>query len=86
MQRDPALAPGVACDDPKGARSGMSPFMQTIDRTSHLLRKYSEEWIVDENDANELAKKVEELSWAAVLLYGVTGLQPGKDFKADFFT
>lgn len=85
MQKDSALAPGVACDAPK-ERGGERPLTQTLQRTSEILRKYSEEWVVDPTDANDLKQKIEELSWAAVILYGVTGLQPGKEFKADFFT
>jgi hypothetical protein len=86
MQEDPALAAGVAQDMQTDVRTAARPLIQTVERAGERIRKHAEEWLVDGSDAEELAKKVEELSWIAVILYGVTGLQPGKQFKADFFT
>ena len=84
IQKDPELAPGVACDS-ADETSAMQSFMQTMDRAGHNLRKYSEEWVVDASDPKELQMKIDELTWAAVILYGVVGVQPGKKFIADFF-
>ena len=86
MQEDPALARGVAQDMQTDVRNGAQPLMQTIERAGETIRKYAEEWFVDGSNAKELKEKVEELSWTAVILYGITDLQPGKQFKADFFT
>lgn len=62
------------------------PLKNVLDKQGELIRKYAEQWIVDTNDKKGLRTKVEELRFLAVLLYGVAGLQKGKDFNADFFT
>ena len=36
------------------------------------------------NPDQEVNRKVEELAWAASLIYGVSGWQKGPPFKADF--
>jgi len=55
-----------------------------------LLLKYVEEWTVDGADARDVERKIEELSWVNVLLYGVGGwggraLSTTGEFNADFF-
>ncbi|OCH85390.1 hypothetical protein OBBRIDRAFT_739946 [Obba rivulosa] len=55
-----------------------------------LLVKYVQEWTVDGTDERDVARKIEELSWIVVLLYGVGGwggrtMSDTGKFNADFF-
>ncbi|EJD01363.1 uncharacterized protein FOMMEDRAFT_111131 [Fomitiporia mediterranea MF3/22] len=97
MLKDPELAPGSVCTVPR--KRGESedeiayrnavrvfPMMEVLGKRGELIRKYAEQWTVNMNDKAEVKAKVDELSFLVTLLYGVAGLQEGKDFNADFFT
>lgn len=96
MLKDPELAPGSACTIPRkrGNESEMEyrrnvrvfPMMDVLGKRGDLIRKYAEQWTVNTNDKAEVKAKVVELLYLVTLLYGVAGLQEGKDFSADFFT
>ncbi|KAH8115154.1 hypothetical protein DFH11DRAFT_1688725 [Phellopilus nigrolimitatus] len=85
--RDPELAPGAACTDPSnsGAQRA-SPLEEVLSKRGELIRKYADEWMVGVNNKEDISAKVDELLFVVTLLYGVSGLQDGKKFKADFFT
>lgn len=96
MLSDAQFAPGAACKSPSGnfARpatepsedeEGLFPMKEVLRRKGEEIRKYASEWVVDAQNKKEVEKKVEEMFVFASLLYGVAGLQSGKDFKADFF-
>lgn len=36
------------------------------------------------NPEQEVHRKIEELAWAATVIYGVTGWREGSSFRADF--
>ncbi|KAF9525663.1 hypothetical protein CPB83DRAFT_896836 [Crepidotus variabilis] len=75
---------------PKSSRDGVkSPtFDEVIKAHGHQIAAYVREWDVDVKNMEEKAlweKKVEELVWSIVVLYGVAGWVDGKD-KEDGFT
>lgn len=51
-----------------------------------IILNYASLWHIDPTVPGELDKKLEELSWLMVLIYGVGGWKKGRDFRADFFT
>ena len=57
-----------------------------LDKKGHLIRKYASKWQVNAIVPGEVTSKMEELSWLAVLIYGVGGWNAKRDFRADFFT
>ena len=50
-----------------------------------MISQYASEWTIDAQNKEEVEAKIEEMYVFASLLYGVAGLQSGRDFKADFF-
>jgi hypothetical protein len=60
---------------------------------SDLIRKYAMEWTINLSRPDEIDRKVEELSWMVVVIYGIAGwtwaqqVKQGKKgpFNADFF-
>lgn len=89
MLNDPELAPGSACSIPTSSSSdddeATFPLQEVLDKKGELIRKYAGLWTVNTEDKEEVKEKVEELSWLVTVLYGVSGLEKGKEFKADFF-
>ncbi|KAF8641640.1 hypothetical protein AX16_009866 [Volvariella volvacea WC 439] len=49
------------------------------------IKKYVAQWSFDSSKPGEVERKVEELIWTNVLLYGVGGWALNQDFNADFF-
>lgn len=97
MLKDPELGPDAVREKPERTaednednedadEAKLFPLMQVLDKRGELIRKYAEQWTVNANDKSELQAKLDELSSFVALLYGVAGLQEGKEFKADFFT
>lgn len=96
MLKDPELGPGVASalpPMPHGGDQGTEedagrafPMTEVLEKRGELIRKYAEQWVVNTHDKTEVQSKVDELLFLMTLLYGVTGFQEGKSFKADFFT
>lgn len=97
MLKDTQLGPGIACEiprvrtasktDPGDAIEGrVFPLTEVVDKRGELIRKYAEKWTVNVNDKKELQAKLDELSFLVTLLYGVAGLQEGREFKADFLS
>lgn len=89
---DPELAPGAACIIPKpGARNddssddGGFPMIAVLKNKGDVILKYSEMWTITGEDPVEVKEKLEELAWVATMIYGVAGLQDGKEFTGDFF-
>ncbi|KAI5121366.1 hypothetical protein M0805_001179 [Coniferiporia weirii] len=93
MLNDPELAPGTAHTteahkgpaEGDGGEGGGFPLVEIIKNKGELIRKYAEEWSIDTSDKAGIHAKLEELFVLVTLLYGVVGLQEGKEFKADFF-
>ena len=56
-------------------------FAKTLDKVGDIIREYADQWTL----SGDLQKKVEELLWANVLIYGVGGSEKSGDFNADFF-
>lgn len=65
----------------------------TIADHADLIRDYAMQWTIDLSKPGELNRKVEELSWMVVVIYGVAGwtwaqqTKQGTEgpFNADFF-
>ena len=85
MAEDASLAPGKDVQLPPPGEIRF-PWAWTMKTYSAAILKAVNQWEVDVSSAENVKDKVEELSWFATVLYGITGLQPGKPFKADFFT
>lgn len=66
---------------------------KTIAKHSHLIREYASQWTIDLRKSGEIERKVEEITWMNVVMYGVAGwtwaqqVKRGKEgeFNADFF-
>lgn len=96
MLLDPELAQGSACTPPgkrhtrtNGAPSedeaGLFPMQEVLQRKGDVIYRYASEWNLNVQSKEGFNTKIEEMYVAATLLYGVAGLQPGKEFNADFF-
>lgn len=53
-----------------------------LDKAGNAIREYVDQWDLSGGD---LDKKLEELLWTNVLIYGVGGLEKTGNFNADFF-
>jgi len=53
----------------------------SIYASGDVIRKYVDQWDL----TGDLQKKLEELLWTVVLIYGVGGSEKSGDFNADFF-
>jgi hypothetical protein len=53
-----------------------------LDKAGDVIREYVDQWDLSGDD---LDKKLGELLWTNVLIYGVGGLEENGDFNADFF-
>ncbi|KAF4609520.1 hypothetical protein D9613_012352 [Agrocybe pediades] len=73
---DSALAPFKPKDS-------SNTYQDAIESHGEGIRRCVDQW--DIGDGTDLEKKLEELIWSAVLLYGVGGSQKDKEFNADFF-
>ncbi|KAF9445187.1 hypothetical protein P691DRAFT_676137 [Macrolepiota fuliginosa MF-IS2] len=64
-----------------------------IDDHSDLIREYASQWTIDIQKPGEIERKVEEITWMNVVMYGVAGwtwaqqVKQGQEgeFNADFF-
>lgn len=65
-------------------RDEMSMFQGALKDHGDVLKKYADQWTVDISNPNEIEKKIEELAWMNVVLYGIGGWNGG-DFRANFF-
>ena len=53
-----------------------------LDKAGAAIREYVDQWDLSGDD---LGKKLEELLWTNVLIYGVGGSEKSGEFNADFF-
>ena len=53
-----------------------------LDKVGDTIREYGDQWDLTGDD---LDKKLEELLWTIVLIYGVGGSEKSGNFNADFF-
>ena len=56
-------------------------YTEALDKVGDVIREYADQWSL----SGDLQKKVEELLWTSVLIYGVGGSEKSGDFNADFF-
>jgi hypothetical protein len=63
---------------PEGERS---LFTAALHKTGKGVRELVDKWDL----TGDIFKKLEELLWATVLMYGVGGSEKSGDFNADFF-
>jgi hypothetical protein len=61
-------------------------YTTTVERFGDALRKLIDEWQVDTTNVQNVERKIEELSWMNVIIYGIGGWQEGQPFNADFLT
>lgn len=65
----------------------------TIARHSHLIQQYAAQWVIDLHRTGEIERKVEEITWMNVVMYGIAGwtwaqqVKQGREgeFNADFY-
>ncbi|EJD52981.1 hypothetical protein AURDEDRAFT_110799 [Auricularia subglabra TFB-10046 SS5] len=81
MLKDAALAPGIACKE-----ESPQHFQDVLKNQGELIRAYAKEWAGEITSSEDAHKKVEEISWVAVLIYGLAGWSKARGFRADFFT
>ena len=62
-------------------REGLSFYKHALDKTGDTIREYVDQWDL----TGDLGKKLEELLWTNVLIYGVGGSEKCGNFNADFF-
>lgn len=70
-----------------------SVIQKTIAKHSHHIREYGSQWTIDVSKAGEIERKVEEIAWTNVVMYGIAGwtwaqqVKQGSEgeFNADFF-
>ncbi|KAG6906638.1 hypothetical protein DXG01_012836 [Tephrocybe rancida] len=65
--------------------STIAIFTQVIEKHGDVLNEYVNQWTFDSSNSGELERKIEELVWANVIIYGIGGWTKGKEFNADFF-
>jgi Questin oxidase-like len=75
--KDPEF--GTIVDDESGI------YANTVDRFGDALKKLIDQWQVDTTNPQDVERKIEELSWMNVMIYGIGGWQKGQPFNADFF-
>jgi hypothetical protein len=61
-------------------------YSTTVQRFGDALRKLIDEWQVDTTNSQDVERKIEELSWMNVMIYGIGGWQEGQPFNPDFLT
>jgi len=62
----------------------MAIYKTVVDNHSEALNKYVNEWTFDRSDPKEVERKIEELVWTNVMIYGIGGWTKGEEFKGDF--
>jgi hypothetical protein len=67
--------------DLKKPRDELTIYTNVLDKAGDVLREYVDQW----NPTGDLQKKLEELLWTNVLIYGIGGSEKNGDFNADFF-
>jgi len=65
---------------------GIGIYSTTAKRFGESLKKLIDEWQVDTTNVQDVERKIEELSWMNVMIYGIGGWEEGQLFNADFFT
>jgi hypothetical protein len=70
--------PRLEMDKPKNLFSVYKP---VLDKAGDVIQEYVDQWDL----SGDLNKKLEELLWTNVLIYGVGGSEKIGDFNADFF-
>ncbi|KAF5382744.1 hypothetical protein D9615_002876 [Tricholomella constricta] len=66
-------------------REDIGIFTKTVEKHSAALNMYVKEWTFDSSHPKEVERKIEELVWANVIIYGIGGWTKGEDFNSDFF-
>ncbi|EIW81857.1 hypothetical protein CONPUDRAFT_122359 [Coniophora puteana RWD-64-598 SS2] len=57
----------------------------TFEANTDRMLKHALEWSIDLSKPGELDRKIKELQWLMVILYGVAGYHEGKGLQADFY-
>ncbi|GLB45255.1 putative protein of unknown function (DUF4243) [Lyophyllum shimeji] len=77
---DPALG---TVENPGGPGVGL--YGPTMKQHGAALIKHMSNWRVDGSDPADVEQKIEQLSWANCILFGVGGWAKDEPFNADFF-
>lgn len=79
--QDPNLGPGRANKQDDFPRFGVA-----IKNEGRRIRKWCEEWVIDENAGwDEIVAKAEELIWLATVIYAASTRPGYKPYRMDFF-
>ncbi|CAE6470656.1 unnamed protein product [Rhizoctonia solani] len=79
MLADDRLKAGAACSQDMNVLSS-----EVLKNVGGILREYASLWTIAE-DEQEIQERVEELNWFVTLLFGVSGWNKSKGFRASFF-
>jgi hypothetical protein len=71
--------------DGKERDDNFQMYSNVMNTHGEALKKHASEWTVDTSDPREVERKIEELVWATVVIYGIPGWTEGATFNADFF-
>lgn len=71
--------------DGKAREDGLQIYTNVMTTYGEALKKYASEWTINTSDPNEVERKIEELVWSMVMIYGIPGWTEGANFNADFF-
>ena len=77
--KDPSLRTQGGLEEPE-------IYPTTIEKFGKKLEKLVEQWQVDTTNPQDVQRKIEELSWMSVMIYGIGGWEKAKPFSADFFS
>lgn len=65
---------------------GVGIYSTAMKKYGHILLEYMKDWHVDTSNPHDVERKLEELCWMNVLIYGVGGWKKGQQhYNADFF-
>lgn len=75
--KDPEL--GTMVEDETGI------YIPTMKRFGETVKNLVDQWRVDTTNPQDVERKIEELSWMNVMIFGIGGWKKDKPFNADFF-
>ncbi|KAG6908240.1 hypothetical protein DXG01_005633 [Tephrocybe rancida] len=65
--------------------TGVRMFVHPLRTHASAIAKHMADWGVDATNPHEVERRVHELSWVNVVLFGIGGWSKDKPFNADFF-
>ena len=60
-------------------------YTPTVKRFGETVKNLVDQWQVDTTNPDDVERKIEELSWMNVMIFGIGGWQKDQPFSPDFF-